>query len=175
MVVPFVNTPLPLVVQFIPAPVLVAVAPVMDTPPAFEQAVWLLPAFAVGVPTIVNTFVDVALAHGELPTAVSVNVTLPAVISAALGVYVGVNVVPLVNVPVPLVPQLTLAWLVALAPVMLTEAELVHMDWLPPATAVAALDIVNVLVDEALAQGETAVAVNVNVTIPAVISAGLGV
>ena len=128
MVVPFVNTPLPLVVQFIPAPLLVAVAPVMDIPPAFEQAVWLLPALAVGAPTIVSTLVDVAFAHGEFPNAVSVNVTVPAVISAALGVYDGVNVVPPVNVPVPLEPQLTLAWLVALAPVMFTELALVHID-----------------------------------------------
>ena len=89
---------------------------------------WLEPAAAVAAPDIVSTLVDVALAHGETPTAVNVNVTLPAVISAALGVYVGVNVVPPVNVPVPLVPQLTLAWLVALAPVILTEAEVVHID-----------------------------------------------
>ena len=116
-----------------------------------------------------------ALAHGELPTTVSVNVTVPAVISAALGVYVGVNVVPPVNVPVPLVPQLSLTLFVALAPVILTEAELVHMDWLPPATAVGAAVIVNTLVDVALAHGELPVAVSVNVTVPAVISAGLGV
>jgi hypothetical protein len=36
--------------------------------------------------TIVNVFVDVAFPHGALPVAVNVNVTLPAVISAALGV-----------------------------------------------------------------------------------------
>ena len=77
--------------------------------------------------------------------------------------------------PVPLVVQRMPALLLALAPVMLTEGELVHMDWLPPATAVAALTIVIVLLDVALTQGELPTAVKVKVTLPAVISAELGV
>ena len=89
---------------------------------------WLEPAAAVAAPTMVNTLVDVTLPQGETPCEVNVNVTLPAVISAALGVYVGASVAPLANVPVPLVPQLTLASFVALAPVIPMEAELVHMD-----------------------------------------------
>ena len=75
--------------------------------PELEQVERPEPATAVGAFTIVKVFVEVAFPHGALPVAVNVSVTLPAVISAALGVYVGVNVVPLVNVPVPLVPQLT--------------------------------------------------------------------
>ena len=52
---------------------------------------------------MVIVFVDVAFAHGELPNAVKVSVTLPAEISAALGLYVAVvRDVALVNVPVPL-------------------------------------------------------------------------
>ena len=39
--------------------------------------------------------------QGVLPTAVKVSITLPATSSAAEGSYVGVNVVPAVNVPVP--------------------------------------------------------------------------
>ena len=35
---------------------------------------------------MVNVLLDVALAQGELPVAVNVNVMLPAVISAGLGV-----------------------------------------------------------------------------------------
>ncbi len=41
---------------------------------------------AVGAAVIVNVLFDVAFAHGEFPTEVKVNVTLPAEISAALGV-----------------------------------------------------------------------------------------
>ena len=48
-------------------------------------------------------FVEVTAAHGAFPFAVSVNVTLPAVISAALGVYeVKVREFAFVKVPVPL-------------------------------------------------------------------------
>jgi hypothetical protein len=43
----------------------------------------------------------------DVPVTVIVSVTLPAVISAALGVYVAVAVVPLVKVPVPDVVQAT--------------------------------------------------------------------
>ena len=86
------------------------------------------PAFAVGAAVIVNVFVDVALPHGEFPVAVKVRVTLPAATSAALGVYMEVKVFPFVNVPVPLVLQLTLAWFAALAPVMLTGPLLEQVD-----------------------------------------------
>ena len=81
--------------------------PVILIAPELEQVERLGPATAVGAFTIVKVFVEVALPQGALPAAVNVNITLPAVISAALGVYVGVNVVPFVNVPLPLVLQLT--------------------------------------------------------------------
>jgi hypothetical protein len=58
----------------------------------------------------------VALPQGAFPTAVKVRVTLPVALSATLGVYVGVNVVPPVNDPVPEVAQLTELLLVAVAP-----------------------------------------------------------
>ena len=86
---------------------MVALAPVILTAPLLEHVDWAAPALAVGAATIVKVFVEVALPHGALPVAVNVSVTLPDAISAALGVYVGANVVPLVNVPVPLVLQLT--------------------------------------------------------------------
>ena len=55
-----------------------------------------------GVRVIVNVLADVAAEHVPLPLAVNVNVTLPAVISAALGVYIAaVNEFALVNEPVP--------------------------------------------------------------------------
>ena len=46
----------------------------------------LLAVGALGAALIVNVLVDVAFAHVPFPVAVSVNVTLPAVISSPLGV-----------------------------------------------------------------------------------------
>ena len=46
------------------------------------------------------------LVQGLIALAVRVIVTLPTLKSATLGLYVGVKVVPFVNVPVPLVAQL---------------------------------------------------------------------
>ena len=77
---------------------------------------------------MLSVFVDVAFPQGAFPVAVRVSVTLPAVISAALGVYVGVNVVPFVKVPVPLVVQFTPLLLVALAPVIFTAPEFEQVD-----------------------------------------------
>jgi len=72
---------------------------------SLEQIVEFPPALAVGIGLIVNVFVSVTVLaiHKPIPVPVNVNVTDPAVLSAALGVYVGVKVVPLANVPVPLV------------------------------------------------------------------------
>ena len=66
------------------------------------------PADAVGNVDIVSVFVETAFVHPAFE-AVSVNVTLPAVMSAALGVYVQVvNELGFVKVPVPLDVQVTL-------------------------------------------------------------------
>ncbi len=50
-----------------------------------EHIVKSTPASATACALIVKVFVEVAFAHGAFPVAVNVNVTLPAVISAALG------------------------------------------------------------------------------------------
>ena len=125
---------------------------------------------------IVKVLVEVTLPHGALPVAVNVSVTLPAVISAALGVYVAVvNEFALANVPVPLDVHVIPVLLVALDPaVIFTAPELEHVVTAVPATAVAAWVIVSVLVEVALPQGALPVAVNVNVTLPAALSAALG-
>ena len=82
----FVNVPVPLDVHVIPA-LLVALDPaVIFTAPVFEQVVILVPATAVGAAVIKRVFVDVALEQPALPVAVNVIVTLPAALSAALGV-----------------------------------------------------------------------------------------
>ena len=79
------NVPVPLDVQVTP-PLLVALDPaVILTGVELEQVTTSVPATAVGALVIVNVLVSVASAQGPLPLAVKVSVTLPAVISAALG------------------------------------------------------------------------------------------
>jgi hypothetical protein len=58
---------------------------------------------AAGIALIVSFLVEIAGPQPGLPLAANVNVTLPAAISAALGLYVAVvKEFALVNVPVPL-------------------------------------------------------------------------
>lgn len=82
----------------------------------------------------------------------------------------------LTKVPVPLDVQATAVWLVALAPaVILREAVVAHMVKAVPATAVITLLMLRVFVAVAFPQGVFPYAVKVSVTLPAVISAALGV
>ena len=74
------------------------------------------PEFAVAAGTMVRVIGLEAFAQGAFPFAVKVSVTEPASLSAALGVYAGVKVVPPVNVPVPEVAQLRLLKFEAEAP-----------------------------------------------------------
>ena len=126
---------------------------------------------------MVSVFVEVAFAHGAFPVAVSVSVTLPAVMSAALGVYVAVvRDVALARVPLPLEVHVTPVLFVALAPVVIfTAPELEQVITAVPATAVGAVTIVRVFVEVTSLHGELPVAVKVSVTLPAVISDALGV
>jgi hypothetical protein len=50
------------------------------------HTVAFVPAFPLGALFMLSVIVLVALPHGKLPSAVSVKVTLPLLISAALGV-----------------------------------------------------------------------------------------
>ena len=71
-----------------------------------EHAVNADPAATVIILLMFSVFVEVTAVHGAFPFAVSVNVTLPAVISAALGLYVQVvNELAFAKVPVPLEVQ----------------------------------------------------------------------
>jgi hypothetical protein len=72
----------------------------------FSHTELLPPALAVGALIMVIVFDEVALLHPAF-IAERVRVTVPAAISAALGVYDGVRVAPLVNVPVPDVDHVT--------------------------------------------------------------------
>jgi hypothetical protein len=173
-----VNVPVPLDVQVTLASLLALEPDVILTAPELAQVLKAEPAVAVGAAVMLIVFVEVTLAQPALPIAVSTSVLLPAVLSAALGLYVAVvNEVEFANVPVPFdVVQVILAWLVALEPaVIFTAPEAEQVNTSVPAFAVGNVFIVSVLLDVALvAQGEFGVAVNVSVTLPAAISAGLG-
>ena len=80
------KVPVPLDVQVIPA-LLVALDPaVILTAPVLEQVLTAVPATAVGAAVMVSVLVEVALPQVPFPVAVNVKVTLPAEISAGLGV-----------------------------------------------------------------------------------------
>ena len=98
----------------------------------------IVPATAVGAAVRLSIFVDVALAQGPLPVAVSVRITEP--VSPAPGVYVAVvNELAFVIVPAPLCVQLTALLLVADEPaVILIAPALLHAGAIVPATAVGA-------------------------------------
>ena len=120
---------------------MVALEPaVIFTAPELEHVEIAVPAAAAGACFIVKVFVDVAFAHGAFPVAVKVSVTLPAVMSAALGVYVAVvSEFGLPKVPVPLDVHVTPALLDALDPaVIFTAPELEQVETAVPATAVGA-------------------------------------
>ena len=79
--------PVPSGVDQVTPELLDAVDPaVMFTAPELEQVFTAVPALAVGSAVIVSVLFDVASAQGEFPPAVKVNITLPAVMSATLGV-----------------------------------------------------------------------------------------
>ena len=124
---------------------------------------------------IVSVLVEVPAAQPPLPAAVIVIVTLPASVSAGLGVYVAVvNEFAFENVPVPFEVQVIPDVFVALEPVVIFTAPVFEQVLIAVETAVAAELIVSNLVEVTVAQPPFPVAVNVKVTLPAVVSAALG-
>jgi len=80
------KVPVPDDVQVIPL-LLVALEPaVMFIAPVLEQVATAVPATDVGAAVIVSVLVDTVFAQVPFPVAVNVIVTVPAAISAALGV-----------------------------------------------------------------------------------------
>lgn len=166
---------MPLLVQFVPGVLLALEPAVIFTAPLFEQVFTSVPATAVGPGVIDNVFVDVTEAQPVFPLTVSLIVTLPARISAALGLYFAFvkDVVP-VKVPVPLLLQRTLTSLLALAPtVIFTGAPFEQVVSPVPAIDPAGLLIVNFLVELFAEQEPFPSAVNMIVTLPAAVSAAL--
>ena len=79
--------PVPFEVDHVIPALLLALEPaVIFTAPLFEQVPTAVPAEALGAVVMVKVLVEVAFAQVPLPVAVKVSVTLPAVMSAALGV-----------------------------------------------------------------------------------------
>ena len=92
---------------------------------------------------IVNTLADVADAQVPFPAAVSIIVTLPAVVSAGLGVYVAVvKEVAFEIVPVPLELQVIPDVLAALEPVVIFTAPAFEQVLIAVETAVAGPELI---------------------------------
>jgi hypothetical protein len=85
------------------------------------------PAFTVGAALIVTVIASLTGVQGPagLPV-VRVRVLVPAVMSAALGVYVVFRDVALAKVPVPLLVQITEGALPPIVPVRVTTGEVAH-------------------------------------------------
>lgn len=101
------NVPVPVLDQLMP--LATANVPFSETTGLLAQTVASNPASTVGASvmvTIIWSFID---AHAPLFDEVNVNVTVPAAVSAALGVYVAFSVVAEgANAPLPVVVQMPL-------------------------------------------------------------------
>ena len=135
-----------------------------------------LPAFEVpGGSIVIVAWSDTAL---QLPLLVDVNVsiTLPAVTSPALHWYVALSVVLFgTNVPVPVVVQIPVLVGPEILPLNPTFRLLTHVTWSLPAFTDGAARIVMVILSVTGKQFPMPVDVIVSVTVPAEISAAVGV
>jgi hypothetical protein len=122
-----VKVPLPLVDQ-VPEFVTVTV-PLKDAFGDDLQITWSTPAFTVGALVILTVITEVTARHCPLPVVLNVNVTVPALISAALGVYVAFNVFAFgEKVPVPDVVHVPPVLPPEIFPFRLTAGLLAHTD-----------------------------------------------
>ncbi len=108
------------------------------------------------------------------PVVVNLKVTVPAAVSAALGVYVAAINVALLNVPLPVVVHIPPPALVV-APERVTTALLAQTVWFASASAVGASVKVITMSSKSAGQIPVPVVVNLNVTKPVVVSVVLGV
>ena len=134
------------------------------------------PALTVAAGLIVKTISSFRAPHGPLGSfVVNVNVTEPAAISAADGVYTAFIADALLNVPVPLVVQVADAAPPPIIPLNVRVLVEQIVSSIPALTVTAGF-MVNNKASFTAAQGpDGSFVVNVNVTEPAEISAALGV
>jgi hypothetical protein len=166
----------------VPVPVVVHVeevadpplAPVSDTVITEEHTFWSLPALTVATGLMVNVRASLTAPHtvGGL-FVVSVSVTLPADLSAPLGVYVVLRADVLAKVPVPEDDQVDDVADPPLVPVIDATSP-AQMVWSAPALTVAAGLIVTVIASLTALQGPFGLfVVSVRTTLPANLSPAL--
>ena len=133
-----------------------------------------VPAFAVGAGVMVIVIWSVTGLFGPFPVDVRVKVTVPAEISAALGVYTALSAVfPGLYVPLP--PDHIPPVAPITDPLSVTEGLFAQDVWSTPAFTVGAAVIVIVITSLTELQFPFPVVVSVKVTVPAVISKALRV
>ena len=130
------------------------------------------PASAIAAVRMFNVIWEVTDPQGALPITVSVNTTGP--VCAGAGVYVGFNVVALVSTPGPGAVHRIELKNCAVASVTMKGTPW-QVEEFGPALAIGALLMVRIIKLLAFAQGGLDVTVMVSVTLPAAISAALGV
>src|ERR1043166_4968162 len=109
-----------------------------------------------------------------LPEEVSISMTDPAVVSAVLGTYVALSVVAFgVNVPVPVVVQMPEP--VEEVPFSGRSGLFLHATVLIPAFTEGASEMVSTIASETALHCPLPVVVSEMVTVPAAVSAALGV
>ncbi len=166
------NVPVPKVVH---TPLPVVEVPLSAALGLLMQTEIVVPAFTRGASVIVTTMVSVTEIHSPLPVVVSIIFTLPAAVSAALGVYVPFMSVMSEKLPVPLLVDQLPPVATVNDPFSVTTALLAHTVWFTPAFAVGAGVIVTVIWSVTAKQPPFPVEVIVSAMLPAVLSAEVGV
>jgi hypothetical protein len=141
-----------------------------------EHKAWFGPALTVAIGTIVIEVVFVTTGQGVLFEEVKVNVTMPAVISAFVMLYVGVKeVLEGLNPPVPVVTQKPVVTPPVTLPLRLTLPTDEHTVCEGPATTTAIFFTNIFMVSFTARQFPFPVEVRTRVTVPVKISFGPGV
>ncbi len=151
-------------------------APASCTTGLVAHTIWSGPAFTVTGALMKIVMASLAGGHGRPDAAlVRTSVTLPAAISAALGVYCALSAVrPGLNVPVPPVhaPVVTVP---LTDPASCTVAALPHTTWSGPALTIVIGSMVTCMASATGPHGPAgSFVVSVNVTPPAAISVAVG-
>src|SRR5690606_8074909 len=132
------------------------------------------PAFAVGAGVMVHVTWSLTAEQRPLPTVARVRVTLPAVRSAALGVYTALSVL-LFGLYVPVPPLHIPPEAPFTMPARVIAEALAHTVPFTPASTVGAGVKVIVLLSDTWPQLPLPVVVSVRLKVPAASSAGVGV
>ena len=165
------NVPVPELVQ-VAEPV--EVVPLSVTVALFAQTVASLPAATVGGG--VKKIVMLSSSGLQVPFApeVRISVTFPPAISPAVGTYVFVSAVAAdEKLPVPKVDQVPLP--VELVPLMAAFGLFMQIEILAPAFTSGAFEMVKTIVLDTARQSPFPVVVSTIATLPAAVSAALGV